>query len=305
MSTTQEGTKIVSGALSNINKMKGRKVIWTGELEWEETADDKNAHRSIKCSLSAAVVNGAALVQPDNWPPKLRMKEMIPISSLVQTIGTQFTNLNYRQKNSVRLHPTETHGLSQLGKKMSGGFGGCIYFRGSSGVNPIIILCSTYINEYIGYILNDQKGLKCKIIESTRFLWIKDWKIIQTAQTHQPEDSRDDRRILSEYIAREFPTLTNQDTSVCSVPEQFPMSSDYTFGERAEEIVFDQLKDLERKIPDMKMVFFNGLRDAFKIIKRTLKLQITLPDFVCNYFFCQICLPGTPATNYHLTFKFT
>ena len=207
-------------------------------------------------------------MQPDNWPPKLIMKEMIPGPSILQTIGEQFTK-------SVQLHPTETHGLAQLDKKMSGGVGVCIYFRGSSEVNPIIILCSTctmfnmHNNEYIGYIPNDQKGLKCRIIESTRFLWIKDWRIIQTAQTSQNDDSRDDRKILSEYIARDFPTLTSQDTSVCSVPEQFPMSSDNTFGERAEKIVFDKLKDLEQKIPVMKMVFFNGLRDAFKIIKRT------------------------------------
>ena len=100
------------------------------------------------------------------------------------------------------------------------------------------------------------------------FFWVKGWKIVETAhQTAQNQNSPQDmREKLLKYIAQEFPELTNQSLNhkVCSVPDKFVLSNDKKDGERAEELVFNKLKELEKKIPDLKMVFINGLRKGFQ-----------------------------------------
>ena len=110
-----------------------------------------------------------------------------------------------------------------------------------------------------------EKKKKYELEEKNNCLWIKDWKIIQTPQsTHRTEEVNSERMILSEYIAHEFPKITEQGTeqssNVYSVPHTFPLSLVPTDGEKAEQMVFDKLKGLEKKIPGLKMVFFNGLR---------------------------------------------
>jgi hypothetical protein len=74
------------------------------------------------------------------------------------------------------------------------------------------------------------------------------------------------RQKLLKYIAQEFPEITNQSLNhkVCSVPEKFVISNDKKDGERAEEFVFNKLKELDKKIPDLKMVFINGARKGFQ-----------------------------------------
>ena len=101
--------------------MKDRKVIWTGELEWEEILDDKNVCYTIESKISAAMVNGVPEVQPENWPKKLRMQNIIPEAAFVQTTGCHYTK-------SVHFHPNESVGLARLTKRIFNGFFGRIYF---------------------------------------------------------------------------------------------------------------------------------------------------------------------------------
>ena len=96
---------------------------------------------------------------------------------------------------------------------------------------------------------------------SAHYLWHSDWAVVQPAQVEANLQSNIPSQLaVSNYIDKEFSVLTNQHSSgVISVPAVFPISQQPSEGERAEMVVFNLLKGVAKKIPDMKVVFFHGL----------------------------------------------
>merc|ERR1711892_993236 len=125
--------------------------------------------------------------------------------------------------------------------------------------------------------------------EEPGFLWIKSWEIVQTAQQTAEVSTapQDVKKIVAEYIASELPALTSQGPNICSVPDKFSMSTEEKSGEKNEQLVFNQLKDLENYIPGLKMVYFNGVRySGAKTVDNPLHLlSIKEMDFslFCEY----------------------
>jgi len=137
------------------------KIIWSGELEWQEKvkdgcSDQKISH-SVACTVSTSKDNGQAEVRPENWPSKLIM-QLIP-KTLVQTIGGQY----FRHSKSVLFHPTECESLEALTKVMGSGFAGCVHFTGTCDIKVLILLYSSEKKAYLGFIPNDQASFVDRI----------------------------------------------------------------------------------------------------------------------------------------------
>ena len=121
----------------------GRKIIWTGELQWKENSklepnSNKKMEHQVVCSVTSKKDdNGMPEVKPDNWPSKLIM-QLIP-KTLVQKLGGHFFN----HSRSVLFHPQKSESLDILTRVLGTGYAGCVVSQ-----------CKIYhCNEYIPYIM--------------------------------------------------------------------------------------------------------------------------------------------------------
>ena len=126
------------------------KLIWDGELEWQEKikdSDEKITHK-VKCTVATFPPD----VRFDNWPAKLIM-QLIP-RSLLETIGGQY----FWNSKSVFFRPQECESLVKqvkLTNVLGTGFAECVHFTGVCDIKVLILLYNNDMDKYQGFIPND------------------------------------------------------------------------------------------------------------------------------------------------------
>jgi hypothetical protein len=129
-----------------------RKVIWQGELQWEESAQmpEKTQH-TIRCSVTSAVEGGKAEVGLDKWPRKVVLK-LIP---LIQSVGDELL----KDMRPVTFHPEPSESLESLTHMLSNGLMGCVFCadEGDCEIKMLVLVYCQEKKKFQGFIPKEQQ----------------------------------------------------------------------------------------------------------------------------------------------------
>lgn len=140
------------------NQVAQRALVWTGNLEWQDTIRDpagpqQKITRSLACH--ASVVPGDT-IKANNWPPKLIM-QLIP-QNLLSTLGPLLQN-----SKTVAFHfaPNDQESLKALYRVMASHgikFAGCVHFPPvpQCDVKVLLLIFSPKKRAFVGLIPVEQ-----------------------------------------------------------------------------------------------------------------------------------------------------
>ncbi|KAK3580924.1 hypothetical protein CHS0354_008214 [Potamilus streckersoni] len=144
------------------HQLSDRKIIWRGQLEWQEKSKTVGPNSKITRSLGCMV--SISQTDPDinasSWPGTLIM-QLMPQALL----NSPKLNPLFKNSRQVAFHFHQTNSnldaLKNLYRVMGTGFAGCVHFPTGTmcEVRVLLLLFSTRRKAFVGLIPNDQAAV--------------------------------------------------------------------------------------------------------------------------------------------------
>ncbi|KAL3841340.1 hypothetical protein ACJMK2_019499 [Sinanodonta woodiana] len=144
------------------HQLSDRKIIWRGQLEWQEKSKTVGPNSRITRSLGCMVSIGQTDqdINASSWPGTLIM-QLMPQALL----NSPKLNPLFKNSRQVAFHFHQTNSnldaLKNLYRVMGTGFAGCVHFPTGTlcEVRVLLLLFSTRRKAFVGLIPNDQAAV--------------------------------------------------------------------------------------------------------------------------------------------------